>query len=222
MMTRPRDQVSAKERMVYIEEHISEPHPSMKKLQELTKTHESGDMLSFYDGTVLLSNMIKFAGAKKCIDVGVFTGYSSLAWALSVPEDGKVVACDTSTEFTDIGKPFWKEAGVEHKIDLRIAPAAETLQAMIDGGESGTYDFMFIDADKESYDTYYEQGLQLLRQGGIIAIDNCFRMGRCMIESDTSPGVQTMRQLNAKIKKDPRVTAVMVNVADGTFVCLKN
>ncbi|KAF6038873.1 COMTD1 [Bugula neritina] len=158
--------------------------------------------------------MIKFAGAKKCIDVGVFTGYSSLAWALSVPEDGIVVACDISTEYTDIGKPFWKEAGVDYKIDLRIAPAVDTLQ-------SGTYDFIFIDADKESYDTYYEQGLQLLRQGGVIAIDNCFWNGLCMKDSDTSASTEALRQLNAKIKKDSRVTAVMVNVADGTFICLK-
>ncbi|KAF6030291.1 COMTD1 [Bugula neritina] len=153
----------------------------------------------------------------------VFTGYSSLAWALSIPEDGKVVACDISTEYTDIGKPFWKEAGVDNKIDLRIAPALDTLQSLIDAGESGTFDFIYVDADKLNADVIYELSLKLVRTNGIIAFDNGFMKGEILLsEENERAGVAAMRKLNMKIKQDPRVSSVMLNIADGTYVCIKN
>ncbi|KAF6033207.1 hypothetical protein EB796_008479 [Bugula neritina] len=166
------DMSKAAGRMEYMSKHRSPLLPVQEKLAKVTEQHSEGVMLSAPDSTMILTNMLKFSGAKKCIDVGVFTGYSALSWALSIPEDGKVVALDVSEEDASIGKPFWKEAGVEHKIDLRIAPANKSLQEMLDSGEGGSYDFMYIDADKEGYDTYYELGLKLLRAGGIIAIDN--------------------------------------------------
>lgn len=120
----------------------------------------------------LMALLIKLIGAKRAVEVGVFTGYSALTVALALPEDGHLLACDISDEYTRIGKPFWEQADVAHKIDLRVAPAIETLDARLAAGEQCTYDFAFIDADKTSYDAYYERCMLLVRRGGLIAIDN--------------------------------------------------
>ena len=154
----------------------------------------------------------------KKLYIFTFSGASSLGAALALPSDGKVVACDVSEEFTREGQKRWKEAGVAHKVDLRIAPAQETLQKLIDGGEVGQYDFAFIDADKGGYPTYYEQCLQLLRPGGIIAFDNTLRGGRVVLADDQvdDKSVGAMKILNDLVAKDSqRSYVVQLNIADG-------
>ena len=142
---------------------------------------------------------------------------------MTLPEDGKVIACDVSEEFTNHGKSFWKEARVEHKIDLRIAPAQETLQLLIEAGEAGTFDFAFIDADKEGYDEYYELCLQLIRPGGIIAFDNTLRGGRVLLDDDKlNPNQLSTKNLNRKLAADlNRSFVVQLNIADGYTICVK-
>merc|ERR1712212_16436 len=143
-----------------------------KRLNEVTLQHSRGMMLGAPEVLQLNANLMQVIGAKKVLDIGVFTGASSLSAALALPPGGKVHALDVSEEYTSIGKPYWEEAGVSNKIHLHIAPATETLQKFIDDGQAGTFDFAFIDADKTGYDQYYEQCLVLLRVGGIIAFDN--------------------------------------------------
>ena len=142
---------------------------------------------------------------------------------MTLPEDGKVIACDVSEEYTNHAKRFWKEAGVEHKIDLRIAPAQETLRSLIEAGEVGTFDFAFIDADKEGYDDYYELCLQLIRPGGIIAFDNTLRGGNVLLDEDKlNPNQISTKKLNRKLAADVnRSFVVQLNIADGYTICVK-
>jgi caffeoyl-CoA O-methyltransferase len=159
----------------------------------------------------LLSSM---QGFRRAIEIGVFTGYSALNLALALPDDGRIVACDINEDWTATARRYWQEAGVAHKISLRIAPATTTLEALIPIGR-GSYDFVFIDADKETYDTYYEHALTLLRPGGIIALDNVFRGGRIANPAETGEDVLTLRALNQKIQTDPRVDFAIIPIGDG-------
>ena len=165
--------------------------------------------------------LTRLSGAKKVLEVGVFTGYSALTVASALPEDGKLIACDVSGEWTSIGRRYWKEAGVEHKIDLRIAPAVETLDKLIAEGHAGTFDFAFIDADKPNYDNYYERMLVLLKQNGLIAIDNVLWGGAVADETKQDESTVALRKLNAKICADERVTLSMIPVGDGLTLALK-
>ena len=142
---------------------------------------------------------------------------------MALPEDGIVVACDVSEEYTNEGKKFWKQAGMDSKIDLRIAPASQTLQSLLDSGEAGTYDFAFIDADKKGYDTYYELCLQLLRPGGIIAFDNTLRGGKVLLpENEVNDVILSTKKLNEKLAKDSaRAFVVLVNIGDGYTIAVK-
>ncbi|MCW3099794.1 MAG: O-methyltransferase, family 3 [Chthonomonadaceae bacterium] len=166
----------------------------------------------------LLTQLI---GAKKVLEVGVFTGYSALTVATALPEDGKLIACDVSTEWTSIGRKYWEEAGVAHKIDLRIAPATETLDNLLAEGQAGTFDFAFIDADKPNYDAYYERILQLLRPQGLIAIDNTLWSGKVADEAVQDESTVALRTLNAKLCGDPRVTLSVLPVGDGLTLAMK-
>ena len=169
----------------------------------------------------LMALLAKLIGARKCIEVGVFTGYSALAVALALPKDGRIVACDVSDEWTAIGRRYWKEAGVEHKIDLRLRRAVRTLDSLIEAGESGSYDFAFIDADKPSYDIYYERVLQLLRPGGLILIDNVLWSGNVADESISDPDTDALRQLNTKLHADERVDISLLGIGDGLTLARK-
>ncbi len=165
--------------------------------------------------------LVELIGAKRTIEVGTFTGYSSLAVALSLPADGQIVACDVNREWTDIARRYWAEAGVAGKIDLRLAPARETLDAMIAAGEQGRYDFAFIDADKKNYDAYYERCLQLVRIGGLLAIDNVLWNGKVIDPSAHDEDTSAIRALNAKIAKDERVSVSLVPIGDGLTLARK-
>jgi caffeoyl-CoA O-methyltransferase len=155
------------------------------------------------------------------VEVGVFTGYSALAVAEVLPPDGELVACDVSEEYTRVARRYWAEAGVENKIDLRIAPADETLAALLEDGQEGTFDFAFIDADKEAYDTYYEQCLSLLRPGGVVALDNMFRGGAVADPAPDDDSIRATQRLNEKIHEDERVTLSVLPLADGVTLAMK-
>lgn len=165
--------------------------------------------------------LIRMLGARRTLEVGVFTGYSSLSVALALPPDGRIVACDISEEFTSIARRYWKEAGVSGKIDLRIGPAADTLDTLIQSGQSGTFDFAFIDADKTSYPRYYEQCLALIRPGGLIALDNMLFSGTVIDESNHTEDAIALRKINRLIHHDDRVDALLLPFADGLTLALK-
>jgi len=203
----------------YILEASIRDHPIQDKLSEHIAQMKNPEMQSSPDQGQFMGLLIKLIGAKKTLEMGVFRGYSSLVVAQALPEDGKVVACDISEEFTNDAKPFWEEAGVAHKIDLRIGPAVETLDALIANGEAGTFDFAFIDADKDNYPAYYERSLNLLNPNGIILIDNSFMGGR--VVNATEGASKIVRDLNEFIKNDDRVDAALLSVGDGLYFIRK-
>jgi predicted O-methyltransferase YrrM len=165
--------------------------------------------------------LIELMCAKKTLDIGTFTGYSALSVALGLPNDGKVIACDINGEWTKIARQFWEKSGVGHKIELRLAPAIETLQALIDAGQTNTFDFSFIDADKANYDKYYEMSLRLVRPGGLIAIDNVLWSGRVADKTNQENNTKAIRALNTKIASDQRVTISMLPIGDGLTLARK-
>lgn len=165
--------------------------------------------------------LIELMQAKKTLDIGVFTGYSTLCAALAIPQDGKIIACDVNVEWTKIAKKYWEMAGVASKIELILAPATDTLQSLINKGEAGTFDFIFIDADKQNYPTYYEQSLVLARRGGVIAIDNVLWSGQVADSSINDSHTVMFRELNKKILEDERVTMSMLPIGDGLTLVRK-
>jgi caffeoyl-CoA O-methyltransferase len=172
------------------------------------------------DQGAFMGLMAKAIGAKKCLEIGVFTGYSALSVALGLPADGKIVALDISKDFTDRARPIWKEAGVEGKIDLRIGPALDSLDTMI-AAKEGPFDFAFIDADKPNYDGYYERVLKLLRPGGLIAIDNVLWSGAVADSANTDESTKALRALNIKIHGDSRVDMALATIGDGVMLAVK-
>jgi caffeoyl-CoA O-methyltransferase len=157
----------------------------------------------------------RLMGARRCIEVGVFTGYSSLAIALALPDDGRIVACDVSEEWTGIARRYWAAAGVAHKIDLRLAPALETLEGLLASGEAGTFDFAFLDADKENYLRYYELALQLVRPGGLIMADNTLWSGRVADPGNNEPATVALREFDERLHGDERIDLSLVPIGDG-------
>jgi predicted O-methyltransferase YrrM len=165
--------------------------------------------------------LVQLMGAKKTLEVGVFTGYSSLVVALALPPDGGVVACDLDPNSTAIARRYWQQAGVAEKIDLQIAPALETLDRLLAEGQAGTFDFAFIDADKGNYENYYERSLQLIRPGGLIAIDNVLWSGRVADPEDQDKRTEAIRSFNQKLFRDERVAISLVPIADGLTLARK-
>jgi len=195
--------------------------PVLKKLRDRTAKVPLSIMQISPDQGQFMAFLAKAIGAKKTLEVGVFTGYSSLIVALALPDDGKVIACDISEEYTSIARPFWEEAGVAHKIDLRIGPAIDSLDELIGDGQSGTFDFAFIDADKETYPEYYERSLQLLRTGGLILIDNAFMGGNIANPEVNGESINIVRKLNADLKDDGRVDVSLLSIGDGLYLIRK-
>lgn len=193
----------------------------LRQLREETAQHPMGQMQIAPEQGQLMALLIKLMGAKKALEIGVFTGYSALSVAIALPDDGTLVACDVSEEYTAIARRYWEKAGVAHKIDLRIAPALETLDHLLADGQANTFDFAFIDADKSSYDNYYERSLQLVRRGGLIVLDNVLWSGSVADEQDTQKRTQALRALNQKIHQDDRVFPSLLPVADGLTLALK-
>ena len=165
--------------------------------------------------------LVELIGARNALEVGTFTGYSALAVALGLPDDGCLVACDVSEEWTAIGRRYWEEAGVAHKIDLRLAPALETLDGLLAEGRAGTFDFAFIDAEKEAYDVYYERALELIRSGGLVALDNTLWEGKVVDPGVADVDTEAIRAINAKLVGDERVTLSLLPVGDGLTLARK-
>jgi len=193
----------------------------MRRLREETASHPQAQMQIAPEQGQFMALLARLVGARKALEVGVFTGYSALAVALAMPEEGRLVACDVSEEFTAVARRYWREAGVDHRIDLRIAPAMETLNALLSAGEAGSFDLAFIDADKEGYDGYYELALALLRPGGLMVLDNMLQDGRVVDLSAIGPGVVAIRALNRKLRDDTRVDLSLLPVADGITLARK-
>ena len=165
--------------------------------------------------------LVKALGIRRAIEIGVYTGYSSLSVALAMPEDGRIIACDVSEEWTSIARRYWKEAGVDHKIELRLAPALETLDILIENDLGNSFDFAFIDADKAGYKVYYERTLALLRPGGLIAVDNTLWNGSVADMSNQTEDTIAIRELNELIHADERVDMSQLPVGDGLTLALK-
>ena len=165
--------------------------------------------------------LVELIGARRTLEIGTYTGYSTLSVALALPEDGEIVACDISEEFTKVARRAWAAAGVAGKIDLRLAPALDTLDALLAEGRAESFDFAFIDADKESYDGYFERALQLLRRGGLIAVDNVLWGGSVADPGRTDPDTVSIRALNAKLAADQRVSLSLVPIGDGLTLARK-
>ena len=194
---------------------VHEPEAA-KKLRDATAALPNARMQISVEQGQFLRLLIELIGAKRTLEVGTFTGYSALCVALALPPEGRIVACDVSAEFTNVARPFWAEAGVAHKIDLRLAPATETLAALLDSEKAAdTFNFAFIDADKPNYDTYYEQALRLVRPGGLIAIDNTLWSGRVADPQENDEDTVALRRLNEKLHADERVTLSLVPIGDG-------
>ena len=205
----------------YLLAHSLREHTAQTALREATRTLPRANMQISPEQGQLMGLLLRLIGARRTIEVGVYTGYSALATALALPEDGYLLACDISDADARLGRPLWESAGVAGKIDLVVAPARDTLTGRLAAGEAGTYDFAFIDADKTGYDAYYELCLQLLRPGGLIAIDNVLWGGDVarpvVVDADT----QALRQLNVKIHGDGRVDMAMLPIGDGLTLARK-
>ncbi|AVH67071.1 SAM-dependent methyltransferase [Nostoc sp. 'Peltigera membranacea cyanobiont' 213] len=199
---------------------LREPEILLKLRQE-TASHPRSTMQISPEQGQFMRLLVQLIGAKKTLEVGVFTGYSSLSVALALPEDGKIIAADVSEEFTAIARRYWQEAGVADKIDLRLAPGLETLDRLLATDQAETFDFAFIDADKENYDGYYERSLQLVRPGGLIAIDNVLWSGQVADPQNQDESTQAIRALNEKLHYDERVTLSLVPIADGLTLAIK-
>jgi predicted O-methyltransferase YrrM len=191
------------------------------QLRQETAQHSSAVMQITPEQGQFLAFLVQLMGAKKTLEVGVFTGYSSLSVALALPADGKVIACDVNAEYTAIAQRYWQLAGVANKIDLHLAPAVETLDQLIAEGQAETFDFAFIDADKSNYIRYYEQALQLVRPGGLIAIDNVLWAGDVADPTVQDASTQAIRALNQKLHQDDRIWLSLVPISDGLTLALK-
>jgi O-methyltransferase len=199
----------------YLVEAGVREHPVLTELRRTTAAMPNANMQIAPEEGALLSLLVRLLPARHVLEVGTFTGYSSTAMALAQGSDGKVVCCDLSEEWTDVARRAWTDAGVADRVTLRLGPAVETLDALLAAGEAGRYDLAFIDADKPNYDNYYERALQLVRPGGLIAIDNVLWSGRVADPTDRDESTDAIRALNAKIAADERVDVVMVPIADG-------
>ena len=191
-----------------------EPQVLRHLREETSRMPESGMQIAVEEGA-LLALLVQLTGARRIVEVGTFTGYSSTAMALALPPGGRIVCCDVSKEYTDVALRAWAAAGVANRVELRLAPATETLDALLADGGAGSFDMAFIDADKDNYAAYYERCLQLVRPGGLIAIDNVLWSGRVVDPANQDESTVAIRDLNAAIASDERVDVAMVPIADG-------
>ena len=193
----------------------------LTELREWTAEHPRYPMQIAPEQGQFMAFLVSLMGARRCLEIGVFTGYSSLAVALRLPEDGSIVACDVSEEYTAVAREFWNKAGVAGKIDLRLAPATETLDELLAAGEAGQFDFAFIDADKSSYPGYFERSIALLRPGGVIAVDNTLWSGRLVDEREQDEDCRALREFNRALHGDDRIDLSLVPIGDGLTLARK-
>lgn len=203
-----------------LETGVREPE-ILQRLRKETAALPEAMMQISPDQGAFMALLVKLIGASKILEVGVFTGYSSLAMAIALPEDGTITALDVSDTWTSIARRYWTEAGVEHKIDLRLAPAIDSLSQLVDAGLANSYDFAFIDADKVNYPDYYEKALVLVRPGGLIALDNALHSGRVLDLASAGEDTRTIDAINRKAREDDRVDIAMTAIGDGLLLCRK-
>jgi caffeoyl-CoA O-methyltransferase len=199
---------------------LREP-PVMRRLRAATARLPERRMQTAPEEAQFLGLLVELTGARKTLEVGTFTGYSALAMALALPEDGRLIACDVSERFTVIARRYWKKAGVADKITLELGPALATLDRLIAGGDAGTFDLAFVDADKGNYAKYYERVLKLLRPGGLVAIDNVLWSGRVADARASDADTAAIRALNRALLKDRRVSLSLLPIADGLTLARK-
>jgi caffeoyl-CoA O-methyltransferase len=190
-------------------------HPALAELRAATKNVPHNVMQIGADQGALMALLVRLTGARRCIEVGTYTGYSALAVALALPPDGRLVTCDVSEEWTAVGVPFWRKAGVAERIELRVRPAVETLDALLASGEGGTFDFAFIDADKPNYPAYYERLLKLVRRGGLIAVDNTLALAGVPVIQQSSTNAKAVVAFNEQLRTDERVEPAILTVGEG-------
>jgi predicted O-methyltransferase YrrM len=202
---------------------LSTVHESelLRRLRAETAALPQAEMQIAPEQGQLMALLARLIGARRVLEVGTFTGYSSLVVAQALPADGKLIACDVSKEWTDIARRYWHEAKLEDRIELRLGPAKETLQAMVNAGGQDSFDMAFIDADKPNYDAYYELALALVRPGGVVLVDNAFRGGEVANPQCAEEGTIAIRTLNEKIGRDPRVDFALVPIGDGLMLARK-
>lgn len=204
----------------YIVASVVREHPALRELREETARHPHARMAIGPEQGTFMQLLAHAIGARRYLEIGVFTGYSSLAMALALPPDGYVLACDVSDEYTAVARRYWKSAGVADKIDLRIAPALETL-AHLPEQRVEPFDMAFIDADKANVDAYYERALELLRPGGLVLVDNVLWDGAVLDDSTQDAQTRALQGLNRKVGRDERVEATLVPICDGLLIALK-
>jgi predicted O-methyltransferase YrrM len=204
----------------YIIAQTVREHPVLAALREETSHHSDAQMEIGPEQGAFMQLLARAIGAKRYLEIGVFTGYSSLAMAQAIPDDGRIVACDVSEEYTAVARRYWERAGVAHKIDLRIAPALDTIAAL-ESAHVEPFDMAFIDADKTNVDSYYEAALRLVRPGGLILVDNVLWSGRVLDGRESDASTAALRALNAKAGRDERVDVSLVAMCDGILVARK-
>ncbi|MGE5540141.1 MAG: class I SAM-dependent methyltransferase [Gemmatimonas sp.] len=205
----------------YIAEMSAQETDVQRCLRAETRKMRGAQMQISPEQGQFMALLVELIGARRTIEIGTYTGYSTLAVAMALPDDGRVIACDVSEEWTAVARRHWRDAGVDRKIDLRLQPALTTLDRLLADGEAGRFDFAFIDADKENYDAYYERALRLLRTGGLIAIDNVLWGGAVIDSSDRTKDTRAIRALNKKLRDDERVTVSLTPIGDGLTLARK-
>jgi predicted O-methyltransferase YrrM len=205
----------------YVSEEFTRETPLQKRLRAETAALPRSHMQIGPDQGALLGLLVKLTGARRAIEIGTYTGYSALCTAAALPADGKLITCDISEEWTAVARRYWEEAGVMGRIDLRLGPAQETLTSLLGEFGEGSFDLAFIDADKPSYDAYYEGCLRLVRPGGLIALDNMLWSGAVVDPATTDEETQALRSLNGKVRDDRRVEACLLTVGDGVLLARK-
>ena len=203
-----------------LEFSLREPDLLTRLREETARRGDAGMQISPEQGQ-FMALLIELTGAKRVLEIGTFTGYSALSMALALPPDGRIIACDVEPETTAVAQRYWAEAGVAEKIDLRLAPALDTLDGLLVAGAAESFDFAFIDADKENYVAYYERCLALLRQGGLLAVDNVLWTGAVADPAARDPDTEAIRALNLRMRKDPRISLSMVPISDGLSLARK-
>lgn len=199
--------------LAYVRERVPE-HPVLAALRERTAPMPESSMQIAPDQGAFMALLVRLTGARRIVEIGTFTGYSSTVMALALPDDGRIVCCDVSAEWTAVARRAWADAGVAEKVDLRLAPAAETLATL----EAGAFDIAFIDADKTGYDTYYTQCRRLVRPGGLILLDNTLQGGRVADPAEDGDSVRAIRAVNDRIASDAGVESVLLPIADGLTI----
>jgi predicted O-methyltransferase YrrM len=205
----------------YVLSHTARETAMQRRLRAATQHERGAGMQIGADQGAFMQLLVRLTGAKNCLEIGTYTGYSALCVALAMPKGGRLVCCDVSEEWTAVARRFWNEAGVARRIDLRLAPALKTLDALLKQGRAGSFDFAFIDADKENYWRYFERCLKLVRKGGLIAIDNTLWYGRVVDRRNREADTLAIRAFNRRLHRDARVDHAMLAIGDGLTLARK-